>query len=336
MKKLFIYALAVLAAFSTGAACGRIEKADVPGEEEDLVIKIGTGSLKTRAGDDEELMHNLRAWMVKEGESTVKYFSGVTYPENDTAILSMGKVERGDYTLYIAANFVAFDDTYPVGSTIDENFTKFALEKFADYRPYASSGRMPISLIKQVSVAAGKNTISAELQHSCGRVTVTLKNRTEECPVGISSAALSERNPNKGYLFQQSDHSSPSGTTYNSFAPMESPQLIEAGADAVLLSQYLYESCNNTAQLQLTLKGNLYKDGATLSGSTFSGTVEKTVNVTTALTYTDEYAAVQPLKNICRGDDVKIVVYVFYNPELSALEFEVEPWDTEHSETTFD
>ncbi len=334
MKKLFIYALALAAALSSGAACNRIEKPEDAGQGEDLVIKIGTGGLKTRAGDA-ELMYNLRAWMVKKGEGTVKYFSGVANPNAVEDTLYMGKVERGDYTLYVAANFNACD-SYTAGSAIDDNFTKFTLEKFDNYRPYTSSDGMPLSLVKEVSVAAGKNYIGAELQHVCGRVTVTLKNRTGDYPVGITGATLSQRNPNKGYLYQQSDHSCPEGTTFTRFAPMESYKLIAPGQDEVLLSQYLYESCNNSDQLQLTLEGNLYQEGATLSGSTFSGTVQKTINVTSNLTYTDEYAAVQPLKNICSGDDVQVIVYVFYNPVFSTLEFEVEAWKTAHSETTFD
>ena len=335
MKKLFIYALALAAALSSGAACGRMEKPEEAGQGEDLVIRIGSEGLKTRAGDA-ELMYNLRAWMVKKGESTVKYFSGVANPNAAEDTLYMGKVDRGDYTLYVAANFIACDENYKAGSTIDDNFTKFPLEKFDNYRPYTSSDGMPLSLVKEVSVGAGKNYIAADLQHVCGRLTVTLKNRTGEYPVGITSATLSQRNPNKGYLYQQSDHSCPAGTTFTSFAPMDSYKLIEPDKDEVLLSQYLYESCNNSSQLQLTLKGNLYQKGATLSGSTFSGTVQKKINVTSSLTYTDDFAAIQPLKNICSGDDVQVIVYVFYNPVLSSLEFEVEAWKTAHSETTFD
>ncbi len=54
------------------------------------------------------------------------------------------------------------------------------------------------------------------------------------------------------------------------------------------------------------------------------------------ITYIDEYGIAQPLKSICRNQDLNIVVNVHYNPESTGLYFTVAAWEPIENETTFD
>lgn len=54
------------------------------------------------------------------------------------------------------------------------------------------------------------------------------------------------------------------------------------------------------------------------------------------LSYTDSYGIIQPLEKVCRNDKVNIIVNLFYNPQTSTFDFEVEPWTEKNNETTFD
>lgn len=54
------------------------------------------------------------------------------------------------------------------------------------------------------------------------------------------------------------------------------------------------------------------------------------------ITYIDEYGIAQPLKSICRNQDLNIVVNVHYNPESTGLYFTVAAWRPIENDTTFD
>ena len=54
------------------------------------------------------------------------------------------------------------------------------------------------------------------------------------------------------------------------------------------------------------------------------------------ITYIDEYGIAQPLKSICRNQDLNIVVNVHYNPESTGLYFTVAAWEPIENDTTFD
>lgn len=64
---------------------------------------------------------------------------------------------------------------------------------------------------------------------------------------------------------------------------------------------------------------------------------EKTFDSTfSPITYIDKYGLPVTLDHICRNDDVNVVVNIFYSPESGVLYFEVEDWEDEENETTFD
>ena len=55
-----------------------------------------------------------------------------------------------------------------------------------------------------------------------------------------------------------------------------------------------------------------------------------------SIDYIDEFGVSVPLTDICRNEDVNIIINVFYNPEYASVYFEVSAWEEISNETTFD
>lgn len=55
-----------------------------------------------------------------------------------------------------------------------------------------------------------------------------------------------------------------------------------------------------------------------------------------SIDYIDEFGVSVPLTDICRNEDVNIIINVFYNPEYASVYFEVSGWEKISNETTFD
>ena len=254
----YISLAAILLAFS----CERLTTSTPPGEGDALQISIISGNGETKSAKDGDLMNNLRVWMVKDGESVVDQYASLT-PGAASATVSFDPISRGDYTIYIVANSTALGG-YVKGSTIDDAFLKQTLPTLVDRRPpFNDTDGMPLSLVKKVSVGPGVNRISAELLRVCGRIRITLLNKTADKAIFLSVANLNEQNPSSGYLFF-ADHAVPAGTTYGPFASQAGTIRIAPGEEDIVLDQYLYESGKGTETLRLKLKGGIF-DGSVTS-----------------------------------------------------------------------
>jgi len=240
-------------------------KEDQSGTETVRII-LSSESLDTRSAKDGDIMKNLRIWLVKKNETVIKYYSS-TQPEKSTAEVVFENVDRGEYTMYIIANSDA-NSTYIKGSNIDNDFKNATLpELVAQKPPFTDSNGMPMSLIQEIKVTAGTNDIEAELVRVCGKIRVTVHNRTADKKVYLSSVGFTGKNPSIGYLFFK-DHEVPAGTAYGDFTSLSAIEgkdavSIDVNKDKVVFEQYLYETGN--IELGLNLKGALYPKG-------FSGT----------------------------------------------------------------
>ena len=54
------------------------------------------------------------------------------------------------------------------------------------------------------------------------------------------------------------------------------------------------------------------------------------------INYVNDFGVSVPLTQICRNEDVNIVINVFYNPEFALVYFDVEAWTGVDNKTTFD
>lgn len=55
-----------------------------------------------------------------------------------------------------------------------------------------------------------------------------------------------------------------------------------------------------------------------------------------SIDYIDEFGISVPLTDICRNEDVNVIINVFYNPEYASVYFKVSAWTEISNETTFD
>ncbi len=250
------------------SSCGKLPSGDEGGASENgkgdasVVIKVASAP-STKSAKDGDLMVNLRVWMV-DSEGKVSQYASLS-PNAAEQEVTFKDVIRGDYILYFLANSTELS-SYVKGSSVDDSFKKatLSLGSGTTSPSYSDSEGMPLSLVKECSVGPGVNRVSAEIVRVCGRIKVTVKNRTQDNEIHITSVRLSGKNPNLDYVFQQDDHSSPSGTTYGAFSGNSNLTRIEPGKDDTILSCYLFESCNNTTDtLKLSINGQIFDSGVT-------------------------------------------------------------------------
>ena len=297
-------ALLLPAVAALSLSCGKLQpsggRGGDSGQDGDATVQIVINSAPdTRSAKDGDVMNNLRVWMVDSNNKVSEYASATpstateTFTFSDdskTATVTFSDVARGNYTLYLLANSTALS-TYVAGSTIDETFTKAALSlpSGSTYPSYSDSEGMPLSLKKSISVGPGKNSISAEIVRVCAQVNVTINNRTTDRPIYITGVSLSQRSPSSGYVFQQDDHSSPSGTTQADLASNTTLTRLEPGSGSTMLSCYLFENCSGTDALQLTVTGGLFASGVTSVEYTTVSGYEATGSATNTTINTSKY-----------------------------------------------
>lgn len=254
--------------FNTGAT-----KAVAELTEEEKAAGLADGSLFT----------DLWLWIVHDSSNELRYFAHITDAIDavDHYEHRFDRVERGDYTLYAVANYSnkldRFDPYIPeytynksgtsvtnpslpwVGA-IDDNFMKFTLAEIEDdpddgldgpVPPTVkkNDGKMPLSIIRKFSVAAGDNYIQAAMTRVCGRLSITVRNLSPDYKIAISNLELSERNPKSAYLFQD-NHKVPDAL-YNPFFDRfvkfrkddgKDYAMIQSMQESEILGQLMYET----------------------------------------------------------------------------------------------
>lgn len=232
--------------------------------------KFGTAS-------DGDVMKNLHIWLVYG--TTVKGYLRQGNPNctisgtGSTATAIFENVPRGACTLYLVANLPE-DSTLPtdfgVGSTITDDFLKYVLPTVVDYEPPygASTPGMPLSTSVSLSVGAGTNKVSAALVRTCAKLTITVRNNTTNNTIILKDLILSKRNPNIGYLFEQSDYSIPLAADFGEFRPYahsagdDVTDVIPQGGERIYLQQYMYETATKgAANLGFQIVGGLFPNG---------------------------------------------------------------------------
>lgn len=280
MRKLLIYS--ILAAFAL-LSCSRTPLPDSSREGTgELVIRIASparGGTKAGTAADGDVMNNLHIWVADPDGKVVRYasWSGtdgdiVMNSGDSTATATFTNIERNTYTVYLIANKPSGLYTPAVGATIGDEFKKYVLSGFANKVPDFSGDGMPLSLVESISISAGKNSLNAELIRSCGRIRVSVRNNTLDKNIFLQSVALGEKNPNKGYLFQQDDQSVPSGIKYGEFkdsfsyttAGQTVSKYIAPGEVETIIDQYIYESgVGAVANMGLQFAGGVFENSAT-------------------------------------------------------------------------
>ena len=72
------------------------------------------------------------------------------------------------------------------------------------------------------------------------------------------------------------------------------------------------------------------------TGFGFVDAVKSFTKVLPNINYINDFGVTVPLTQICRNEDINIIINVYYNPEYAIVYFEVAPWEDVDNETTFD
>ena len=236
-----------------------------------IVLKISTKAQTKGGASDGDVMSNLHIWLVYNN-SVERYLS-----QNDisasTATATFNDVPRGACTIYLVANLPEgnpLPDTYAVGKSINEDFLKYVLPEVVNYEPPfgdATPG-MPLSTSVSLSVGAGTNRVSAELVRTCAKLSITVRNNTTNNTIILKDLIFTNKNPNVGYLFEQSDYSIPGTASFGPFMSITHSSgetvsdVIPQGSERTYIQQYMYETATNgAADLGFEIVGGLFPDG---------------------------------------------------------------------------
>ncbi len=240
-----------------------------------IVLNIATKpQTKLGAASDGDVMSNLHIWLVYG--TTVKGYLCQDDAEckitGSTATATFNNVSRGACTLYLVAN-LPDDSTLPtafgVGSTITDDFLKYVLPEVVNYEPPFgdSTPGMPLSASVSLSVGAGTNRVSAELVRTCAKLSITVRNNTTNNTIILKDLIFTNKNPNVGYLFEQSDYSIPDAASFGPFMSITHSSgavsdVIPQGGERTYIQQYMYETATKgAAELGFEIVGGLFPKG---------------------------------------------------------------------------
>lgn len=257
-KRLFISLIVLVTLFS----CGK-EVTPSPGTS-------GTGTLhisfdmgaSTKAGaKDGDIIKKGSLWLVDSKDEEIMAFRTFS-PNAASAVVTMESIQRGDYTLYVVANYSGLD-TYTNGK-IDDNFKKHLLKTVAagESPTFTEESGMPCSSVQQVHIAAGENYVSAHLQRCVGRLSINVRNNISSHKLAIGGIGLSDNNPTTGYLFPSSDGSIPPSATDVAFPELTQHVVLATNENKDVYDVYLYDTGEATSAngITFTLFGAIYKD----------------------------------------------------------------------------
>ena len=239
-----------------------------------IVLKISTKAQTKGGASDGDVMSNLHLWLVYNN-SVERYLSqddATCTISGSTATATFNNVPRGACTIYLVANLPEgnpLPKTYAVGKYIDEGFLKNVLPEVVNYEPPFgdSTPGMPLSTSVSLSVGAGTNRVSAELVRTCAKLSITVRNNTTNNTIILKDLIFKDKNPNVGYLFEQSDYSIPGAASFGPFKSITHSSgavsdVIPQGGERTYIQQYMYETATNgAADLGFEIVGGLFPDG---------------------------------------------------------------------------
>ena len=275
LRKLLYYILPL--AIICSAGCGRDERLDIEEGTASLVIHIKqSGDADSKAvlsNEDDKKINTLSVWLVNGAGTILK--TSFTSPKSASATVEFTTVPRGDHKLYIVANYTGLDSK--TSGSIDDSFLNTALgEIISGSSPeFTSAQGIPCSLIKDVAISAGVNTIDAHLIRSVARLSITFRNLVPDKDLYIGNVFLSKRNQSKGYLFYKDDHSNPYGSENLYFPDLGESEIIQipAGGTVVGYDTYLYETSLEPSTFKVQFSGGFYPAGSAAPGYTIANVI---------------------------------------------------------------
>ena len=267
-----------------------------------VVVNIsGPDGLETRhqgnegsPASDGGKMKTLRVWFIEKTSGKILDRKDLTLNDATTATVKFEEISRGSYYLCAVSNYTGLD-SYVKGGTIENDGFKNALIAAAattttttttttleaGQAPYFSDETgMPASYFKEISVAAGANTVDASLKRCVGRLTIDIRNTTSDYELFVHSLNLSANNRTQGYLFPRIDGSSsiPSSSGQVTFPDLESLVHVKPTTETEVYDYYLFETNPGTA-LTINMLAALYPKGTEASSVKVSSRSEESTEI---------------------------------------------------------
>ena len=257
-KRLFISLIALVTLFSCGKEVTPSPDTSGTGT---LHISFDMGASTKAGAKDGDIMKTGSLWLV-DASGKVIVFDTAT-PNVTSFEKTINNIQRGDYTLYLVANYTGLN-TYTVGKNIDDGFTKRLLSTITSGQSpeFNEEVGMPCSSVQQVHIAAGENHISAHLQRCVGRLSINVRNNISSHKFAIGGIGLSDNNPTTGYLFPSSDGSIPPSATDVAFPELAQHVVLATNENKDVYDVYLYDTGEATSAngITFTLFGAVYED----------------------------------------------------------------------------
>lgn len=257
-KRLFISLIALL----TFISCEK-EVAPSPGTSGTgtLHVSFDMGSSTKSAAKDGDIMKTGSLWLVDASGKVIVFDTST--PNATSFEKTINDILRGDYTLYLVANYTGLN-TYTVGKNIDDGFTKKLLSTITSGQSpvFTEEVGMPCSSVQQVHIAAGENHVSAHLQRCAGRLSINVRNNISSHKLAIGGIGLSHNNPTTGYLFPSSDRSIPASASDVAFPELTQPAVLMPNEVRDVYDVYLYDTgaAISTNGITFTLFGAVYEE----------------------------------------------------------------------------
>lgn len=222
-----------------------------------------------------------RMWLVDKYDQVVA-FRKTEDNNSNSRKQTFTNIKRGEYTLYILLNSKELDG-FTEGKTINEDFKQKCLTllkpnssseapEYFESPEYTVESGVPCSIVKDVAIAAGNNNVDVSLQRCVGRLTVVVLNNIHDCQLAIGGIGLSAVNPSMGYYFPQSDGSVPeyANLAFHDLDYINHRVVLQPSRNKIIFDRYVYETKDIPEGLSFRLFGAVYKDGATVTPSSFN------------------------------------------------------------------
>ena len=257
-KRLFISLIALVTLFS---CVKEVTPSPCTSGTGTLHISFDMGASTKAGAKDGDIINKGSLWLVDSKDEEIMAFRTFS-PNAASAVVTMESIQRGDYTLYVVANYSGLD-TYTNGK-IDDNFKKHLLKTVAagESPTFTEGSGMPCSSVQQVHIAAGENYVSAHLQRCVGRLSINVRNNISSHKLAIGGIGLSDNNPTTGYLFPSSDGSIPPSATDVAFPELTQHVVLATNENKDVYDVYLYDTGEATSAngITFTLFGAIYED----------------------------------------------------------------------------
>ena len=224
---------------------------------------------------DGRYLYRVTAFVLKGNSLVAAKDLTLTGEQTQASLDFDSNLTHGSYTLMVVANYSAFQandgadgiKTYSglqgFTNTVEqilsagsiENFTGTYSDSFLNYKISSQGGvcapvPQPLTLVKEIELRPGSNTISAELLRTYSRIRISVENNSDEILKVTSLDFCNKFTQNSAWLFNSNgylqERTSPDPTSTNALTPFtgsnSEPVTVEPLGTAVIYDAYILES----------------------------------------------------------------------------------------------